>query len=99
MGSYADIANAKRGYMHADLFECILEEFPSVLECVKSLCRKVRRILVPLTEDGKLDLATPLDPQQLYDPIFEGFDNGILDIAIVEDAKSAENPVRVRDYA
>ena len=38
----ADVADAKRGNMHTDGFEDILEEFPPAFDCVKSLCREVR---------------------------------------------------------
>lgn len=58
MGDYDDIAQAKRGYMHADGFEDILEEFPGSANCVKPLCRRIRRILFRLTADGKLDIRT-----------------------------------------
>ncbi|MCJ1237182.1 hypothetical protein MMC14_005167 [Varicellaria rhodocarpa] len=80
-GSYDTIARSKRGDMHADGFEDILEEFPSSLNCVKSLCKGMRRILFPLTPDGKLDIGTPPDPVKLYDPIIQAFDDAIVDIA------------------
>ncbi|MCJ1242411.1 hypothetical protein MMC14_010419 [Varicellaria rhodocarpa] len=80
-GSYDTIAEVKRGYMHADGFEDILEEFPSSLNCVKSMCRGMRRILFPLTADGKLDTGTPPDPVKLYDPIIQAFNDAIVDIA------------------
>jgi hypothetical protein len=50
-------ADAKRGSMHADRFEDILEEFPPALDGIKPLCREVRGILFPL-QGGKLGLST-----------------------------------------
>lgn len=77
-GSYGDIAQAKRGYMHVDGFEDILNEFPLAFDCVKPLCKEVRGILFPLLEDGALFIGTPSDlPGKLYDPIIEAFDTTI----------------------
>lgn len=83
-GSYNAIADAKQGYMHADGFENILQEFPHVFDCVKPLCREIRRTLFPLIEDGKLDTGTPRDPEKLYGPIIRAFDEAIAKIANTE---------------
>ena len=79
-GSFKDIADAKRGYMHVDGFEDILDEFPTAFDSVKLLCRKVRGILFPLLEDGALFKGTrPDSPEKLYDPIVEAFEDAIED--------------------
>ncbi|KAI4219804.1 MAG: hypothetical protein L6R40_008711 [Gallowayella cf. fulva] len=79
-GSFKDIAEAKRGYMHVDGFEDILDEFPTAFDSVKPLCRKIRGILFPLLEDGALFKGTrPDPPEKLYDPIIEAFEDAIED--------------------
>ena len=83
-GDYDDIAQSKAGAMHAYGFEYILAEFPASLNCVKPLCRRMRRILFPLTDDEKLDLGTPADPKKLYDPIIQAFEDAIADITSIE---------------
>jgi len=76
--SYDDIADAKRGYMHVDGFEDILNAYPLAFGCVKPLCKEVRGILFPLLKNGALFTGTPSDlPEKLYDPIIEAFDNTI----------------------
>ena len=82
-GSFKDIAEAKRGYMHVDGFEDILDEFPIAFDSVKPLCSKIRGILFPLLKDGALFKGTPLDPpEKLYDPIIESFNSAIADITL-----------------
>ena len=78
------IAEAKRGYMHVDGFEDILDEFPPSFDGVKPLCRKIRVILFPLLKDGALFTRTPANPEKLYEPIIEAFDDAIPDIAARE---------------
>ena len=79
-GSFDDIADAKKGYMHVDDFEKILMEFPQAFGHVKPLCRKIRGILFPLLEDGALFTGTrPDPPEKLYDPIIEAFEDAIED--------------------
>jgi len=76
--SYDDIADAKRGYMHVDGFEDILNAYPLAFGCVKPLCKEVRGILFPLLKNGALFTGTPSDlSEKLYDPIIEAFDNTI----------------------
>ena len=79
--SYGEIASAKQGHMHIDLFEEILEEFPQPeFDCVKPLCRELRGILFPY-RDG-LFIGTPKDPEILYRPIIQAFDKAVDDIKI-----------------
>ena len=80
-GSFKDIAEAKRGYMHVDGFEDILDELPAAFDRVKPLCKKIRGILFPLQKDGTLFKGTREDPpEKLYDPIIQAFDSAIADI-------------------
>ncbi|KAL2037271.1 hypothetical protein N7G274_009960 [Stereocaulon virgatum] len=75
-GSFDDIADAKRGYMHVDGFEDILNEFPTSFDSVKPLCRKIRGIL--FKKDEALFTGTSPDPpEKLYDSIIEAFDTAI----------------------
>ena len=75
-GSFKDIAEAKRGYMHVDGFKNILEEFPSAFDCVKPLCTDLRGILFPLEKDGTLFKGTREDPpEKLYDSVIEALDS------------------------
>ncbi len=79
-GSFDDIADAKKGYMHVDDFEKIWIEFPQAFDLVKPLCKKIRGILFPLLEDGALFIGTPSDPpEQLYHPIIKAFEDAIED--------------------
>ena len=67
--------------MHVDIFEDILDEFPTALDSIKPLCKKIRGILFPLLEDESLFKGTPVDPpEKLYDPIIESFNTAIADI-------------------
>ena len=79
-GSFKDIARSKLGDMHVDGFEDILDEFPTVFDSVKPLCRKVRGILFPLLKDGALFKGTrPDPPEKLYEPILKAFEYAIED--------------------
>ena len=81
--SYDEIASAKQGHMHIDLFEEILEEFPPPeFDRVKPLCRKLRGILFPY-RDG-LFIGTPKDPEVLYGPIIRAYDKAINAIKAAE---------------
>lgn len=73
--------------MHVDGFEDILNEFPSFFDGVKPLCRKIRGILFPPLKDGALFTGTPANPEELYEPIIEAFDNAIADISAGEDSE------------
>ncbi|SLM34963.1 serine threonine-protein kinase sgk2 [Lasallia pustulata] len=74
-GTYEDIARNKRGDMDKNLLEYILREYSQVFDCVKPLCRVIRDVLFP-HKDG-LFTGTPQDPNILYDPIIEAFDDTI----------------------
>ncbi|TWU78747.1 hypothetical protein ED733_006618 [Metarhizium rileyi] len=71
-GTYKDIARSKCGDMVG--FELVLKEFPSEFDCVKPLCRDLRRILFPIY-DGALFTGTPQEPKVLYDPIIKAFED------------------------
>jgi serine/threonine protein kinase len=83
-GSYKRIAQSKEHAMSINGFDELLEEFPQAFDCVKPLCRKLRGILFPLLENGALSTAAPQDPEQLYGPIVKAFDEGISEIAKIE---------------
>ena len=85
-GDYDKIAQAKRGYMHADGLEDILKQFPSTFDCVKPLCREIRGVLFPLNKDGKLDIGTPINSKELYSLILEVYDKATADIADAEES-------------
>ncbi|KAL8689489.1 MAG: hypothetical protein Q9218_004850 [Villophora microphyllina] len=73
-GSFDDIADANKGYMHEDDFEKILMEFPQAFDCVKPACKKIRGILFPYKKG--LLIGTPSDPpEKLYDPIIEALNS------------------------
>ena len=83
-GDFDDIARRKRGDMGVDGFEDILEEFPSILDCLKDLCRTIRGILFPFTHGLLLFTGTKPDPEKLYGPILEAYDETIAEIARAE---------------
>ena len=85
-GTYDDIARNKRGDMHVDGFEDILDEFPQVFDCVKPLCRKIRGVLFPY-ENGLLVGTPPGAPEKLYNPIIETFDDAIANVATGQDSE------------
>ena len=85
-GSFDDIADAKKGYMHEDDFEKILMEFPRAFDHAKPLCKTIRGILFPY-KNGLLIGTPPDPPEELYDPIIEAFDNAIADIPPGEDSE------------
>lgn len=81
-GSYQKIANTKLGHMikaEDKGFGLVLKEFPSEFDCVKPLCRELRRILFPIY-DGDLFTGTPQEPKILYDPIINAFEDVLADI-------------------
>ena len=55
-------------------------EFPSVLGSLKPLCRRLRRILFPLGPRGTFK-GTPKNPDVLYGPMIEAFDEAILKLS------------------
>ncbi|OJD11474.1 hypothetical protein AJ78_07762 [Emergomyces pasteurianus Ep9510] len=78
-GSYDDIADVKEDHIGAKTFEYLLLEFPPELECVKPLCRQLRRILFPIVEDD-IFTGTPVNSEKLYGPIIQAFDEAIEEI-------------------
>ena len=68
--------------MHVDGLEDILDEFPPSFNDIKPLCRKIQVILFPLLKNGALFTRTPANPEKLYEPIIEAFDDTIPDIAV-----------------
>ncbi|KAF5139517.1 hypothetical protein E5D57_003313 [Metarhizium anisopliae] len=81
-GSYQKIANTKLGHMikaENKGFGLVLKEFPSEFDCVKPLCRELRRILFPI-HDGDLFTGTPQEPKILYDPMINAFEEVLADI-------------------
>ena len=76
-GSFQDIADAKRGYMHVDGFKRVLIEFPPAFDCIKPVCENLRGILFPY--NNGLLIGTPSDPpEELYRPIIDAFDSGYI---------------------
>ncbi|KAL1957251.1 hypothetical protein VTO42DRAFT_6157 [Malbranchea cinnamomea] len=76
-GSFADIANAKRGNVDAGGFERIMaQEFPPEFDCVKPLCRELRGILFPIRKNA-IFAGIPKDPAILYTPIIDAFSKAI----------------------
>ncbi|EXU95608.1 protein kinase [Metarhizium robertsii] len=81
-GTYKDIARNKLGDMikaEDKGFGLVLKEFPPEFDCVKPLCRELRRILFPIY-DGDLFTGTPQEPDILYDPIIKAFEDVLADI-------------------
>ena len=83
-GTFEEIAQVKRGYMHVDGLEDILREFPESLDSVKDLCRRLRKILFPLHQGGGLDTGTHTGAEQLYSKIIDAYNEtlGELDVRI-----------------
>ena len=75
-GSYAEIANTKRGHMDKKAFKGILTEFPQVFERLKSLAEELRDSLFPIREES-LFTGTYGDPDKLYQPMIDAFDRAI----------------------
>ena len=57
--------------MHADGLKDILEEVPGGIRWRQAFMQGVAEHLVSLTRDGELDLATPANPNTLYNPIMK----------------------------
>ncbi|OAA36457.1 serine/threonine-protein kinase Sgk2 [Metarhizium rileyi] len=77
-GTYKDMARNKLGDMDEGKgkgLDLILDEFPLAFDCVKPLCRTIRRCLFPYRNG--LFTGTPKDPAILYDPIIRAFDETI----------------------
>ncbi|OAQ60178.1 serine/threonine-protein kinase Sgk2 [Pochonia chlamydosporia 170] len=84
-GTYKDIARNKLGDMDEGKgkgLDLILEEFPPAFDCVKPLCRAIRKLLFPYRYG--LFTGTPRDPEILYDPIIQAFNDTIAGIRMSE---------------
>jgi hypothetical protein len=78
IGIFNDIADAKEGHMTVSSLKRIMGEFPEILDILKPLCLKIRKILFPLDKDEEMSFGTPSgDPDQLYRPIVAAFDDTI----------------------
>ncbi|KAI1291224.1 serine/threonine-protein kinase Sgk2 [Xylaria venustula] len=78
IGTFDSIADAKEGHMTANSIKRIIGKFPRLLDIVKPLCLKIRKILFPLNKDEEMSFGTPAgDPDQLYSPIITVFDDAI----------------------
>jgi serine/threonine protein kinase len=76
IGSFREIASAKRGHMTVDGMDEIMDEFPGPLDVVKPLCLKIRTIL--FGNSARLALGTPAgEPNELYEPIIAAYDEAI----------------------
>jgi hypothetical protein len=72
-GSYAEIANIKRGHMVG--FEDITGEFAPRFHCLKALAEKLRDVLFPI--HGSLFTGTYKDRSIMYDGMINAFDTAI----------------------
>ena len=82
-GSYKEIANKKLDNMNKGQkkgLEVIIEEFPSLFDCVKSVYKVIRDVLFSY-RDG-LFTGTLKDAEVLYGLIIEAFNNKIDDIIV-----------------
>lgn len=80
MGNFDDIAETKRDYMHVDEFENILNEFSTVFNSMKSLCKKIRSIFFPFLKNGALFIEIRSNSfEKLYHFIIKAFENAIKD--------------------
>jgi hypothetical protein len=84
-GSYAEIADMKRGHMDKKRFKGILAEFPSIFDGLKSLAEELRDILFPYREG--LFTGTYGDPDKLYQPMVEAFERTIVRCRELESGK------------
>ncbi len=78
IGSFKDIASAKRGHMTVNSLEDIMDEFPSLFHIAKPLCLHIRKLLFPLDKEERMMIGTPTaDPERLYDRIIAAFGEAI----------------------
>jgi len=75
-GSYAQIADMKRSHMDKFRFKDIIAEFPAGFESCKGLAEELRDILFPIV-DGGLFTGTYGEPETMYKPMIEAFDQAI----------------------
>lgn len=69
------LSGISRGFKRRDIgasgFEDILKELPPQFDCVRPLCRELRKIFFPIYEDNIFS-GTPGDPEKMYEPIWQG---------------------------
>ncbi|KAF2452319.1 hypothetical protein BDY21DRAFT_417793 [Lineolata rhizophorae] len=78
-GSYAQIANTKRGHMDKKTSRGIVTEIPSRFEGLKRLAGELRDILFPIREES-LFTGTYHDSDELYQPMIEAFEREIANL-------------------
>ncbi|OAA51734.1 FunK1 protein kinase [Metarhizium rileyi] len=66
-------------------FESILREFPLEFDSVKPLCKELRGILFPIRND-ELFTGTPHDPNILYGPIINAFNDALTEPVLTTQA-------------
>jgi hypothetical protein len=75
-GTYAEIANTKRGHMDKNGFEDIINEFAPKFELLKQPARELRSVLFPI-KDGAIFTGTFRDQNIMYDGMIETFNRTI----------------------
>jgi len=76
-GTYAEIANTKRGHMDKNGFEDIITEFAPKFEELKQLARELRSVLFPI-KDGAIFTGTFRDHDIMYDGMIDAFSRAIV---------------------
>lgn len=59
--------------MTVNSLERIMGEFPDVLDAVKSLCLKIKKILFPLDKDERMTFSTPEGEPARVDYLSEAY--------------------------
>ncbi|KAK3948273.1 hypothetical protein QBC32DRAFT_63046 [Pseudoneurospora amorphoporcata] len=78
IGSFSQIAMNKEGDMYVSGLERIMSEFPEKLDKVNPLCMRIRKILFPYDEEGRIFLGTPPgDENHLYESIIAAYNEAI----------------------
>ncbi|KAH6667704.1 hypothetical protein B0J14DRAFT_658488 [Halenospora varia] len=75
-GTYAEIANTKRGHMDKNGFKDIIAEFAPKFEGRKQLARELRSVLFPI-KDGAIFTGTFRDHDIMYDGMINAFSRTI----------------------
>lgn len=76
-GNYEEFADSKIAHMSKGELKgigSILKEFSPEYENIKPLCQRIRGILFPIRND-ELFTRTPQDPNILYGPIIDAFND------------------------
>lgn len=71
--------DTKRACMDKLYFKTMLDEFPHEFDCLVELAKNLREILFPI-RDGGLFTGTPSDPENMYRPIVQAFDEAIVNL-------------------